>query len=299
MRRTLARFVKRAGGTRWARRLGRIPGVSTAYDAVKGGLEPPAPDGPIALDYDGYDVYADPRDNVGAQLYAYGEYEPGVTAIVEDCVSAGDAVVDVGAHYGTHTVRMHRAVEGGDGDDGGRVVAVEPHPEVRALLERTVAANGLDAVDVVGVAVGERTGTTTLRSPGGGYPDRSRLAAVDGRAVPESGPDGGRTHEVETVTLADLFRDRDLDRVALMKVDVEGHELSVLRGLGDRIDGVEALLLEVHGDAHSAADREELADLLAGFSAFAVVDPEGHTDPVVVDSPADVGSVPGRILFCR
>jgi FkbM family methyltransferase len=130
----------------------------------------------------------------------------------------GDVAVDVGANKGSYTYWMRRAV-----GKSGRVVAVEPQPELATYLRESCGALGWDNVDVLEAAASDRAGRATLRIPGSSVSPGASLepgAAADGRA---------RELDCETVRLDDVLEGSP-GKVALVKVDVEGHELSVFRG---------------------------------------------------------------------
>lgn len=131
----------------------------------------------------------------------------------------GDTAVDVGANKGSYTWWMRLAVGG-----SGRVLAIEPQPELAAYLRAACGGLGWDNVEIVEAAASDRAGRATLRVPGAGVSPGASL---------EPGPAGGgdaREIACETVRLDDLVREAGVGRVALVKVDVEGHELAVFRG---------------------------------------------------------------------
>ena len=130
----------------------------------------------------------------------------------------GDVAVDVGANKGSYTYWMRRAV-----GSSGRVVAVEPQPELASYLREACGSLGWSNVDVLEAAASDRAGRATLRIPGSG--------ASPGASLERGAGTGGQAREVEceTVRLDDVL-DRSSGRVALVKVDVEGHELAVFRG---------------------------------------------------------------------
>ena len=129
----------------------------------------------------------------------------------------GDTAVDVGANKGAYTFWMRRAV-----GRAGRVVAVEPQPELAAYLRGACRALRWDNVDVLEAAASDRAGEATLRVPGSGP---SPGATLESAAAPTA---GWRELRCPTVRLDDALARQG--RVSVMKVDVEGHELAVFRG---------------------------------------------------------------------
>jgi FkbM family methyltransferase len=143
----------------------------------------------------------------------------------------GGVALDVGANVGAYALLFGAWVR-----PGGRVYAFEPAPDAFGGLSRHVALNDLaDVVTPVRAAAAGRSGTATLHVDG--ISGANRL-----------GEGGGSAVEVEAVTIDD-FCARERIRPSLIKIDVEGAELEVLRGARDTIraggDGL-AVFVEMH-----------------------------------------------------
>ena len=150
---------------------------------------------------------------------AYGVSDESELRLVRRVLGPGDTVLDVGANVGLYTLAMADAV-----GREGRVHAFEPNPSTLTRLKRNLALNGCDNVVVHAVAVGDRDAVVALRSAD---PTESGLATVVG--------DGTELARVPQVTLDDAAADHGFSSVALLKLDVEGAESSVLRGAADLI----------------------------------------------------------------
>ena len=154
-------------------------------------------------------------DPIGASLREYGEWAQAELDLLSQLVQPGDLVLDVGASFGTHALALAGAV-----GPTGRVVAVEPQPAVRALLEWNVESAGLSGrVQVLALAASESRGTAQLAVPDYSRRHNSGTASL----LPVSGLD---TVEVQTDRLDGL----GLDACALIKLDIEGAEESALNG---------------------------------------------------------------------
>lgn len=134
-------------------------------------------------------------------------------------LAPGDVAVDVGANKGAYLPSLARAVP------DGRVVAFEPQPALAAYLARACAAAGLENVVVEAVGVSDRDGSLPLAVPGRGA--SSQDASFEPGVRARAGE--GRILEVPVRTLDGYFADEP-GRIGALKIDVEGHELSVLRG---------------------------------------------------------------------
>ncbi len=141
-------------------------------------------------------------------------------------VRRGDRCVDVGAAGGAHLLVM--AARTGR---SGRVLGIEPRPGSFAVLRRVVQLSGLGGrVALAPVALSDTTGSVTLRVPV--VPTRAHLrgSVRDTDAVAAFARLPAREVEVPAHRLDDVVAAARLDRVDVLKCDVEGAELLVLAG---------------------------------------------------------------------
>jgi FkbM family methyltransferase len=159
------------------------------------------------------------RFDAGAdQRFRSGEYERPVQDRITGLVRGGDVCYDVGANLGFFSVLLARLA-----GPTGAVYAFEPVPQNAALIERNARLNQLQTIKVRNVAVSNRDGSSDLL-----------LARhVGGAMLEEAGtpPDLAGRLTVRTATLDKLVEDREIPPPSFVKIDVEGAELSVLRGM--------------------------------------------------------------------
>lgn len=158
-----------------------------------------------------------------------GTYEAFKRKRYEELVKPGMVAFDIGAHVGYYTL-LSSALVG----KSGTVVAFEPLPENIAYLRRHVEINQLVNVQIVEAAVADRDGATTFSIA----PSRSMGYLTE---------EGGL--EVEVVSL-DRFLEKDDSAIPqVLKIDVEGGELRVLKGAQDLITTYRPLIfLATHGE---------------------------------------------------
>lgn len=145
-------------------------------------------------------------DHIGKQATRGVCYEPDLLAAMRERAVPGSLALDIGAHMGTHTIWLAAVC-------GCRVISYEPVPELAAMLRANVEANHLqDRVQVIECALSDHAGQGEMVNPG--------INSGQSRLVPRPGG------SVEIRTL-DSFSWLD---VALMKIDVEHHEMRVLAG---------------------------------------------------------------------
>jgi FkbM family methyltransferase len=128
-------------------------------------------------------------------------------------VTHGATAIDVGAHLGAYSWRLASLV-----GRHGRVLTIEPHPQLAAQLRSAAATLRLSQIEVHQVAVGASTGRSSLVVP-----------RHDG--VPDLGyshlGEGGIPVVVETL---DNLAARAPSRIEFLKIDAEGAESQILRG---------------------------------------------------------------------
>src|SRR5262245_61797610 len=168
-----------------------------------------------------------------------------------DLISPGSRVIDIGANIGIYALPWAAA------NTGATVHCFEPNPGVRARLARNVALNRLESrVRLHSEALSDRAGTATLY----GSDDMSSL---------NQGVNTGRQAVPIEVRLArlDEVLHGEGPPVSLIKIDVQGHELEVLRGAEAVVSRHRpALILEHEDDLYrSAADASPRKDDMGGM----------------------------------
>jgi FkbM family methyltransferase len=193
----------------------------------------------------------------------------------------GDLVIDAGAYKGGYTYWMRDAVGA-----TGRVIAFEPQPELAAFLERMVVAFRWDNVQVEPMGLSSGRAARTLFVPGAGASQRASL---------EWEREGARAYDVALISLDDYAADHLGRRpVALVKCDVEGHELDVFRGARRIVEAYRPILLfeceARHAPGRSVREVFEHLET-SGYAGSFFLDDE--LVPVKDFRPA-VHQVPGR-----
>jgi len=155
---------------------------------------------------------SDDRD-IGTHIQATAEYEPHVTAAMRDYLRPGHVFVDVGANIGFFTNLAAHIV-----GPQGFVVAVEPMDKNVQLIYRSLEKNRSHNVRVHACAASDRMGLVALTTDAG--TSNGQILAATSLAP--------RTFYTQTRPLDEMVA--DLDRIDLVKLDIEGYELLALRG---------------------------------------------------------------------
>ena len=154
---------------------------------------------------------------IGRSLELYGEYCEGEARLFAQLVGQGHVVVEAGANIGSHTVHLAKLV-----GPGGQVLAFEPQRIVHTILCANLALNEQFHAQAIRAAVGSAKGTikVPVLDPHGklNFGAMSLPMATDGEAVP--------------VVVLDEY---ELPSLRLLKIDVEGMEIEVLRGAAQTV----------------------------------------------------------------
>lgn len=179
--------------------------------------------------------------------YILGTYEPEFLNALRQYVRPGDTCVDVGGNLGYYCLLMSSLV-----GPQGRVITFEPVEENLAVLKENIAVNGIKNVQLVNTALGAQPGTISLiRSEAGSI---SATPSIRAYAV-----EGEQSSIDVPVNTLDAYLEEKGWRPAVIKIDVEGAELEVLRGAVNTLRVTRpTVLVEVHGwEEASTADVRE------------------------------------------
>jgi FkbM family methyltransferase len=195
--------------------------------------------------------------------------------------------LDIGADVGEFAIAMLGSSRS--------VIAFEPRPTQANSLAAMFSAVGA-AVRVEPVAVSDKPGATTMRV----------LESAPGRSTidshnPLNNADSGRvrTIDVPMVRLDDL----QLDHVGFVKIDVEGHELAVLRGAADTLTRNRPTLFIEAEERHHPRAVAAIAEFLAGLDYTGYFEVDGVRRPLEEfdlaehQNPANVDEWPTRGVY--
>ena len=177
-------------------------------------------------------------------------------------------VFDIGSHAGLYTLAALAA--------GARYVhAFEPLSRVRVQLEENVALNRFgESVSAWPFCISDRDGLATLLDPGGASPGSATLSESFAATHPVAA--GYQGIEAATRSVDSFCTSHSITDLDLIKIDVEGHEAAVLRGMRESVQRFRpAVLIEVLGEIEGdlALEFEHLRR--AGYSWIRLFDGDG------------------------
>ena len=159
-------------------------------------------------------------DFIQTYLYLFGVWEPDITAFIGRRLAPGRTFIDVGANIGYHTLLASMGSQ-------SAVVAIEASPKIFRMLQDEVRINGVESVRLVNAAVSDQRGTCAIY---GGPPGNLGLSTT----VRQRG--FSAEAEVVSAPLGDLLEPQELRTAQLVKIDVEGGEDAVLRGMAQCLE---------------------------------------------------------------
>jgi FkbM family methyltransferase len=184
-----------------------------------------------------------------------GKVEPEVQRALRRLVPPGSTFLDIGASIGFFTVLGARLA-----GPTGRVVAFEPNVGAAAAIRANADLNGLENVSIVEQALSDRVGEGFLDG----------RAAATAALVDELTPTAVR---VPTITLDTFLAEHPELAPDVVKIDVEGHEAAVLRGMSETLKTVRpVVIVEMHGDRRFVSILEEAryaCDVVEGHGSLA------------------------------
>jgi FkbM family methyltransferase len=201
-----------------------------------------------------------------------GRGEPKVERAFLELIAPGDVVYDVGANVGWYSLLAARRV-----GPGGAVVAFEPLLENAYIAQQNASANSMANMSVVGAAVADVDGWFSFLREGSLM---GRLERSDRTRPVRSGPSGESEWPrtlVPVLALDSWIHATGQRPPSVVKIDVEGSEARVLRGMRGTLETFRpVLIIELHGT------KLEVADLLdeAGYEHRAI-----EVDAATRDAP--------------
>lgn len=175
-------------------------------------------------------------------------------------------ILDVGAHIGDYSNRIMQLTP------GARLYAFEPHPKPFDRLCQEAVRYGYTAFNV---ACGHQKGRLSL------YDYREQDGSIHAslyRDVMTSLHRGQPVaHEVEVIPLDDFVEEQRIDKLDLIKVDTEGHELRVLEGLRQTIAAGRVEVIQFEFNAMNVISRclfRDFVAILPGYEFYRLL-PDG------------------------
>jgi FkbM family methyltransferase len=189
--------------------------------------------------------WIDPISQFAINLISPRGYEPEMGETLRRYLQPGGIFVDIGANEGFFTVQAAKIV-----GTSGRVLAVEPQGRLQEVIRKNLELNGLTNVTLVRSAVSDRPGEAELHISPSTNTGSTGLSQSTRYRVPQE--------MVPVNTLEGILDQHGIEKVDLMKMDIEGFEYEALTGAEKLLKAkrIRALALEMHPELMRSRGKE-------------------------------------------
>jgi FkbM family methyltransferase len=208
---------------------------------------------------------------IGDYVGRANEWDTILRVIAATALPDEPVICEVGSNIGASILQIFAA------RPKARVVVIEPSDRFRRFLVRNLEAAGQKGTEVLDLALGEEAGELVLHN-------NASTASIESAAY--DGHEARGRQRVEVATLDGLWAARD--RMDLLKIDTDGHELAILKGASETLRRDQPLLfLELA--PHLVGDAIGTVRLLqgAGYERFACLSPFPEVNLLGVSEDAD------------
>ncbi|WP_082837681.1 FkbM family methyltransferase [Haladaptatus sp. R4] len=237
--RDLERFIAQSRPWKWCKRTGIAPALSTLYWHAKLAIHLWSTT--VTIDGVTTEFATDSRTEYHRASSLVGE-QAVIESLLQD-VRESDVVYDIGANIGTHTCFVGKRLR------SGRVVAFEPMPTNAVRLRHNLSANvPIDRWEVAEIALSDEDGIGSLAIRSLNYGEGKHSLSVDGELDID-------VYRGETLVEEGRYPSPDI-----LKIDVEGAELQVLRGFESILPDIRVVYAELHHELsqHYDTTTEEI-----------------------------------------
>ena len=210
-------------------------------------------DGSI-ISINGYKMKTIPNDpGISTELKIFGSHEPLNTKILSKIIKTGMTCLDIGGNIGYY-VLLERQLVG----DKGKVVAIEPVKRNYEFLQQNIALQNVSNISTYNFACGNKNGTVPFvidRESNGCW------IVPDGVKNPD--PSRGTITNVPIRILDEFIEEISLNELDFIRMDVEGFELNILKGLKQSLEKFKPIIsFELHKNFLGVDGTREIFELL-------------------------------------
>ncbi len=253
----------------------RIPGVRVFADRVR--RMNLVDKWVLIKDFDGdLAFYCNLSDHMGSQIYWRGYYSPSQLMLLDKTLKPDMTFIDVGANHGEFSIFAAKRLP------QGRVIAFEPSALIHERLLKNIAANHFKNVTAVKKGLWRETSSSLLYSSSESFADGSVNEGL-GTLFP-SETDKTNSESIDLVALDDFVISAGLERIDVIKIDIEGAELAALEGARETLQRFRPIIfIEVSEERNVCAGYQssELLDFIGSMGySFKLIGSKGNTKAI-------------------
>jgi FkbM family methyltransferase len=195
-------------------------------------------------------------DYVGRSMYLWGEHDPRISAVLRAVLREGDTVLDIGANFGVTGILSAKLV-----GDSGTVHLFEPQPFLASCLRTSLLINGYSNAQVHECALSNHNGVQTMT-----IVDPSNMGMTTLSAAGPGADGSSPTIDVQIRDASEYVAGLNCSDLALVKIDVEGHEAIILSSLREWLSEkrVPVMIFECHIEDQSFQEHDTVK-ILSGL----------------------------------
>lgn len=228
-------------------------------------------------------IYTNADSYIEWTILSTGTYEDEINRLIRISLKDGENALDIGGNIGLQSIRMSQAV-----GKSGKVYAFEPLGYIQAKFTKNLTLNKVDNVQLFPYALSDNAGEAEFAV--------DRTVWNQGAFSLGGNPVGGEKQKVIIKIADDLSEIKALDNLALIKIDVEGFEYQVLRGLKQTLQKHKPRIIFEYDDNYWLKTGEKMSDCYDFLKSF------GYTlyqiTPVGCELIKTADDIEGGNLFC-
>jgi FkbM family methyltransferase len=207
--------------------------------------------GSAVVEVNGFKMFLDLKNDVGISkdlfLFRKREHLSTDYLIENDVIQEGQTVLDIGANIGYYALLESRLV-----GKKGEVYAIEPVLKNYTALKKNVELNDAANVKTFNMAAGNVNGDMEIF-----VADKGNISSF----IPKGDANFVSKQKVQMVRVDNFVSDRDI-KPDFIRMDVEGFETEIIKGMADTLKTKPKLLIEVHPNI---ASKEDLMEMISAI----------------------------------
>lgn len=207
-------------------------------------------DGIVWLNTEEIAIYTTADNYIEWTILSTGTYEDEISKLIKISLRPGDSSLDIGGNIGLQSIRMSLSV-----GNTGKVYAFEPLNYLQEKFRKNMALNKADNVTLLPFALSDTESESEFRINENAW-NQGTFSLHNSQGI---------TKQTVSIKIADdLPEIKELHSLALIKIDVEGFEYQVLRGLSNTLQKHKPRIIFEYDSNYWAATGQSIANC-SGF----------------------------------